>query len=120
MAYIVDEKNGKTFSVPVKIISHRQIKTATSDLALKILELLAHEPAYPKDIAKKLKMHEQKIYYHIRQLEKAGLVEHKGSEVKQGAIAKYYQLTEPAFAIVLKQTEHSPKISFIKKEYKKF
>jgi len=75
MTWIVEHKNGKTFSSITKLLEPKQLKVALSPLAWKILKTLAEEPNYPKEIGKKLKMHEQKVYYHIKNLEKNGLIE---------------------------------------------
>lgn len=65
-------------------------------------------------------MHEQKIYYHIRNLEKAGLIEKLKEEKRQGALAKFYTLTDYAFTVLLKPLEESQKVFQLKKEYKNF
>ena len=44
-------------------------------------------------------MHEQKIYYHIRKLAKAGAITVVREEKKKGATAKYYKTVSPAFGI---------------------
>jgi DNA-binding MarR family transcriptional regulator len=120
MAWIVDHKNGKTFSLITKLLEPKQLKTALSPLAWKILKLLAEKPSYPKEIGNKLKVNEQKVYYHIRNLEKVGLVEKLKEEKKQGALAKIYTVTDFAFTVMLKPLEESQKIFQLKKEYKEF
>ncbi|NIO44927.1 MAG: S-layer protein [Candidatus Aenigmarchaeota archaeon] len=120
MTLVVDHKNGKTFSSATKILEPKQLKVALSPLAWKILKMLAEKPSYPKEIGKKLKMHEQKIYYHIKNLEKAGLIEKLKEEKRQGALAKFYTLTDSAFTVLLKPLEESQKIFQLKKLYKRF
>jgi DNA-binding MarR family transcriptional regulator len=120
MAFIVDQKNGKTFSLITKLLEPKQLKVALSPLAWKILKILAEKPSYPKEISNKLKMNEQKIYYHIRNLEEAGLIEKLREEKKQGALAKFYALTDYAFTLLLKPLEESQKVFQLKKEYKNF
>jgi len=120
MTWIVDQKNGKTFSLITKLLEPKQLKVALSPLAWKILKILAEKPSYPKEIGKKLKIHEQKIYYHIRNLEKVGLIEKIKEEKRQGALAKFYNVTDFAFTILLKPLEESQKIFQLKKEYKEF
>jgi hypothetical protein len=44
-------------------------------------------------------MHEQKVYYHIRKLEKSGAIKVEHEEKKQGAVAKYYRTVSSAFGI---------------------
>ena len=95
------EREGKSFKVPVKLLERgEKLKALTSGKAWEIVEVLAEKPHYPAEIAKKLGMHEQKVYYHINQLKKAGLIEVKKTEEKQGALAKYYSLSFEALALV--------------------
>lgn len=91
--FVVEEKQGKIYGMESKEISEIKI----SPLAKKVLGIISREPAYPKDIAKKLRVHEQKIYYHIRNLEKSGMIKIERKEERGGALAKYYSLTTPSF-----------------------
>lgn len=120
MTWIVEQKNGKTFSLATKTLEPKQLKVALSPLAWKILKILAEKPSYPKEIGNKLKVNEQKIYYHIRNLEKSGLIEKLKEEKRQGALAKFYTLTDYAFTLLLKPLEESQKVFQLKKEYKNF
>ena len=114
--FIIDKQKNEVYSLPAKEISAEHAKSVGSGLANKILLLLAKEAMYPIDIAKALKMHEQKIYYHIRNLEKAGIIKVVKKETKQGATANFYALTEPAFVIKFKDFETTSKIAQIKNE----
>ena len=120
MTWIVEQKNGKIFSLITKLLEPKHLKVALSPLAWKILKTLAENPSYPKEIGEKLKMNEQKVYYHIRNLEKAGLIEKLREEKRQGALAKFYTLTDYAFTVLLKPLEESQKVFQLKKEYKNF
>jgi len=120
MTIVIDQKNGKTLSLATRVLEPKQLKVALSPLAWKILKVLAEKPSYPKEIGTMLKMNEQKIYYHVRNLEKAGLIEKLKEEKKHGALAKFYTLTDYSFTILLKPLEESQKIFHIKKEYKNF
>ena len=97
--FVIDKQKNEVYSLPAKEISAEHAKSVSSDLAHKILNLLAKEAMYPIDIAKALKVHEQKIYYHIRNLEKSGIIKIVRKETKQGATANFYSLTEPAFGL---------------------
>ncbi|MAG91287.1 hypothetical protein CMO83_01265 [Candidatus Woesearchaeota archaeon] len=114
--FVIDKKKNEIYSLPAKEISAEDAGTVSSALAHKILNLLAKESMYPIDIAKSLKVHEQKIYYHIRNLEKAGIIKVVKKETKQGATANFYALTEPAFVIKFKDFETTSKIGQIKNE----
>ena len=78
-----------------------RLKAVLNKLSWKILEILGEKEMYPMEIAKKLKVHEQKIYYHIRKLAKAGVIKVVREEEKKGAIAKYYKVSFPAFGVEL-------------------
>ena len=114
--FIIDKQKNEVYSLPAKEISAEHAKSVGSGLANKILSLLAKEAMYPIDIAKALKVHEQKIYYHIRNLEKAGIIKVVKKETKQGATANFYALTEPAFVIKFKNFETTSKIAQIRNE----
>jgi DNA-binding transcriptional ArsR family regulator len=78
-----------------------KLKSVLNKLSWKILQLLSEQEMYPMEVAKKLKLHEQKVYYHIRKLTKAGAIKVVREEEKKGAIAKYYKATFPAMGIEL-------------------
>ncbi|MEM5782303.1 MAG: winged helix-turn-helix domain-containing protein, partial [Candidatus Aenigmatarchaeota archaeon] len=120
MSFVIEQKNGKTFSLSTKILEPKQLKVALSPLAWKILKILSEKPSYPKEIGEKLKVNEQKVYYHIRNLEKVGLIEKIKEEKRQGALAKFYTLSDYAFTVTLKPLEESQKVFHLKKEYKNF
>jgi len=114
--FIIDKQKNEVFSLPAKEISVENAKCVSSELAQKILNLLAKEAMYPIDIAKALKVHEQKVYYHIRNLEKAGIIKVVKKETKQGATANFYALIEPAFVFKFKNFETTSKIAQIRNE----
>jgi len=78
-----------------------RLRAVLSELGWRILRLLGEREMYPLEVAKKLKVHEQKVYYHIRKLAKAGVVKIVREEEKKGATAKYYKATFPAFGVEL-------------------
>lgn len=79
----------------------QKLKMVLNKLTWKILVMLSEKEMYPLEIAKKLKIHEQKVYYHIRKLVKAGAIVVAREEEKKGAIAKYYKPVSSAFGIEL-------------------
>jgi DNA-binding PadR family transcriptional regulator len=99
----------------IEIVDPATLQTALNPLAWKILNLINEQPQYPSEIAKKLKVNEQNIYYHIRNLQKAGLIECVSEEKKQGAVCKYFVPTAQAFGVELagrkkqKEVEISPR-----------
>lgn len=79
----------------------QKLKMVLNNLSWKILSMLVEVEMYPMEIAKKLGVHEQKVYYHIRKLVKAGAITVVREEEKKGAIAKYYRAVSSAFGIEL-------------------
>ncbi len=45
-----------------------KLKSVLNKLSWKILQLLSEKEMYPMEVARKLNMHEQNVYYHIRKL----------------------------------------------------
>jgi len=78
-----------------------KLKAVLNKLSWKILQLLSEQEMYPMEVARKLKLHEQKVYYHIRKLTKAGAIKVVREEEKKGAVAKYYKATFPAMGVEL-------------------
>src|SRR3990170_4400840 len=116
MALIVEQENGKTKSLSARFVNKEQIKPMSSDLAWRVLQVLSDGENYPKEIARKLKVHEQKVYYHIRNLEKAGIIKVAREERRTGAVTKFYSLKDYAFAFALKPLEESTKLFSMKRE----
>ena len=95
------QDNGNTQEVKeISIMNDAQkLKMILGSLSWKILTMLSKKEMYPLEIAKQLGMHEQKVYYHIRKLAKAGAIAVEREEKKKGATAKYYKVVSPAFGI---------------------
>ncbi len=99
------QDNGNTQEAKEIIIltDSQKLKNILGGLSWKILTLLSKKEMYPLEVAKQLGMHEQKIYYHIRKLAKAGAITVVKEEKKKGATAKYYRTVSPAFGIEFPQ-----------------
>ncbi|MGA3291120.1 MAG: helix-turn-helix domain-containing protein [Candidatus Bathyarchaeia archaeon] len=95
------QDNGKIQEVKeISIMNDSQkLKMILGSLSWKILTMLSKKEMYPLEIARQLGMHEQKVYYHIRKLAKAGAITVEREEKKKGATAKYYKTVSPAFGI---------------------
>lgn len=78
-----------------------KLKTVLNKLTWKILLLLSEKEMYPMQIAEALNVHEQKVYYHVHKLVRAGVLKLVREEEKKGAVAKYYKAAFPALGIEL-------------------
>jgi DNA-binding transcriptional ArsR family regulator len=99
------QDNGNTQEVKeiIMINDSQKLKMVLGSLSWKILNMLSKKEMYPLEIAKQLGMHEQKVYYHIRKLAKAGAITVEREEKKKGATAKYYRTVSSAFGIEFPQ-----------------
>jgi DNA-binding transcriptional ArsR family regulator len=83
------EKDNKLYYSEAHIVdSPSSLKIIDHPIRLRILNLLAKSPMYPAEIAKELKMHEQKVYYHIKQMTNSGLLDVASKEEIRGTVAK--------------------------------
>jgi len=78
------------------------LNAISSALAWKILEELKTKPDFPGSVAKKLHVHEQKVYYHIRRLTAAGLLKVVKQEQRRGGVCRYYAPVADAFGAQLR------------------
>lgn len=77
--------------------------SALSVERVKILQFIAREPTYPAEISRELGLQVQTVYYHVRELQRAGLIVSAGMEEKGGAMAKKFTVAGNALAVVLKE-----------------
>ncbi len=118
--WFVEEEEGRLLSLPAKETTLQELRTASSPLARQILRALAERHAYSHQLAKQLKVHEQKIYYHVRQLKKAGLITEERREEIGGGNAKYYRLAAPAYAVLLTKPEPTTSIRAVPPTHKAY
>ena len=81
----------------------QKLRMILGNLSWRILVALSEKEMYPLELAKKLGVHEQKVYYHMRKLVEAGAINVVREEEKKGATAKYYRPVSPAYGIELPQ-----------------
>lgn len=101
-AHKVGAKGVNVLKSVVKLSTLEQIKAYSDPYRLKIVTFLRNhkEEATVKQIADHLGEVPAKIHYHIKKLEKAGIVELIRTQEVKGIIAKYYFLTGNTFEIV--------------------
>ena len=97
-----DDKTQKVKDIAL-VNNPQKLKLILNALSWKVLTMLSERDMYPLEIARKLGIHEQKVYYHVRKLCEAGAITVAREEAKKGAIAKYYRVVAPAFGIELPQ-----------------
>lgn len=118
MAQYIARKNGQHASAPAQEIA--LAGHTIGPIAKKILKALSKEALYPAALAKKLKLHEQKIYYHIRRLEEAEIITVKREETINGSTAKYYALAAPVLCTVLGDLQPATKTHYLTADEERF
>ncbi|MFH1978611.1 MAG: helix-turn-helix domain-containing protein [Candidatus Aenigmatarchaeota archaeon] len=99
---VLVENNGETQKIYNSILlSPKSLNVVSSDLSQKIIGDLVKAPACAMDVARNLGQHEQKIYYHLRRLESAGIIKLINTEKRYGMNAKIYDIVSPVIATKL-------------------
>ncbi|MEM5882841.1 MAG: helix-turn-helix domain-containing protein [Candidatus Aenigmatarchaeota archaeon] len=101
MAFLIEEGKKQKAYESLLITNPKLFSCLSNELALKIISILSKKPSCAMDIARKLKEHEQKIYYHLRNLEEIGLIKLERTEERVGAIAKIYSISYPVVSFKL-------------------
>src|SRR2546428_6749438 len=100
--WLVEETSQGASGREVELLDRpERVAALSSPLAWRILQELAKTPDYPNALAGRLKVHEQKVYYHVPRLEAAGLLGVPREEPKRGASARIFAPTAGALAVVL-------------------
>lgn len=102
MATLLDTRGGRRVAREA-IVAERPdaLAAATHPLAWRILVELQKKPDYSGALARRMRLHEQKVYYHVRRLRKAGLLRVVREERGKGAVSQVLAPTAEAFALVL-------------------
>jgi DNA-binding transcriptional ArsR family regulator len=113
---LVERKKGKYFSKGIEVVDiPSKLLPALNRTAIKILSEIADKPNYPKEIAKKLGIDRQKVYYHIHKLEKSGLIKVVKETKKGGAMCKFYSPVSHAFGFELSLVEKEVRLEEVQK-----
>ncbi len=103
--YLLKTSGRKHNLRPIRVLDNPKVlRPLTGDLGWKVFRELSR-PACPIDIARKLGVHEQKVYYYIKRFREAGLIRDAGSEPRGGATAKLYQVKHGSICLTLGDRE---------------
>ncbi|MCA9496145.1 MAG: ArsR family transcriptional regulator [Nanoarchaeota archaeon] len=107
---ILKKENEKNYVLDTKEISLDKLNGISNKMSKNILNLISKNTMYPKEIAKKLKVHEQNIYYYIKKLEKADLIKIVKQENINGTYANYYKTSCDSFHISFNEFKETSKL----------
>ncbi|MFH0979261.1 MAG: helix-turn-helix domain-containing protein [Candidatus Woesearchaeota archaeon] len=100
--FIVKEQDNRFFYDDLFMLQNpASLKLTEDGTRIKILKMLSLQPMYPAEIAKKLHMHEQKVYYHVKQLLNSDIIELTEKKEIRGTMAKKYSARQMNFAVSL-------------------
>ena len=120
MSYVVEEHPEGQRIHKTLIMKPTTFNALNSELSVKVLGELGKKPQCAMDVARKLKEHEQKIYYHLRRLEKTGIIKLVRREERVGGLAKIYEVSHPYLSFKLFDGEHLTDVKVKAKEIEFF
>ncbi len=99
-SYVV-EVSKQTRAIPTKVLTDpRMARKVLQPLRWEILKTLMEAPSYPREIARQLKMSEQKVHHHIKALQELGMISVVRTESRRGALAKYFSADRAALSVL--------------------
>src|SRR5881628_646356 len=87
----------RTAHAALTMAKPEDLEPAVHPLAWRILVELAREPDYPSALARRLRLHEQKVYYHVNRLRRSGLLKVVREEQGRGAVSRILAPSAEAF-----------------------
>ncbi|MBI2579118.1 MAG: helix-turn-helix domain-containing protein [Candidatus Aenigmarchaeota archaeon] len=94
-----DRENQRVYNTV--LVKPESLNVFSNGLPMKIVRELGKQPQCAMDLARKLKEHEQNVYYHLKRLRNAGLIRLLIEENRSGMTAKIYELVSPVIAAKL-------------------
>jgi len=86
------------------VLEHGQLKALTHPMRLQIVRCLADKPQTTTQVAELLDQCPLNLYYHIRVLEEAGLIEVVKTRTKGNLIERYYRSVARVFTAAIPKT----------------
>jgi DNA-binding transcriptional ArsR family regulator len=75
------------------------LKAVSTPFRQNLMRLMAERPRTVKEMARELDMPPSRLYYHINQLEKRGIIRVAKTQIVSGIIEKHYQLAAKGFRV---------------------
>lgn len=98
--------------MPTRVVSDPKVaQSILQPMRWRILSELSREEKCARDMANEFATSEQVVCYHLRELERLGLITLERTEKKRGAIAKYYKAEPKAIAVIPNETTLKGQVS---------
>jgi hypothetical protein len=88
--------------------SPKELKNAFDELSIQVLRQASEGPVYTREIAKRMGVREQSVYYHVRRLVSLGLLKVDSTISVRGAMAKRVVTTSQGVAYVYDKKKMKP------------
>ncbi|MEM3185350.1 MAG: helix-turn-helix domain-containing protein [Conexivisphaerales archaeon] len=98
---VLIHNEGKTLSTEITVLKKAEnLKDASDEISLSILRLASTAPVHAREIAKRIGVRDQTVYYHVRKLLSIGLLRVAGVQQVRGASAKTLSTTSNGVAYI--------------------
>lgn len=109
------EVSRQTRAIPTKVLTDpRKARKILQPLRWEILKMVMGSPSYPREIARRLNMSEQKVHHHIKALQDLGMISVVKTESRRGALAKYFSAERAALSILPDGFEKAAPAEFLR------
>jgi DNA-binding transcriptional ArsR family regulator len=88
--------------------SVRELRALSNPLRVVVLRLLKERERSVKEMCELLGETSTRLYYHVRELERAGLVRHVRTETRDGSVLKFYRTTAMVLTIPFEVLHDNP------------
>ena len=99
--FVKDTGKNKVVYKSLLIESPKSLSILANKTAMDLVKELSLKPLCAMDLARRLGLHEQKVYYNLRKLEEAGIIKLLKTEERTGGTAKIFTLAEPVVSVKL-------------------
>lgn len=93
-----DDHSDKVLDVFI-ITDLETLKAVSTPFRQSLMKLMAEKPRTVKEMARELDMPPSRLYYHINQLEKHGIIRVVKTQLVSGILEKHYQISARAFRV---------------------
>jgi len=112
LSYLLLKERKTTQLLPARVVSDPKLaQSILQPMRWRILSELSREEKCARDLATEFAASEQVICYHLRELERLGLITLERTEKRRGAIAKYYRAEPKAIAVIPSTTTLRGRVS---------
>jgi DNA-binding transcriptional ArsR family regulator len=99
--FVKDTGKNRVVYKSLLIETPKSLGILANKTAMDLVKELSLKPLCAMDLARRLGLHEQKVYYNLRKLEKAGIIKLLKTEERTGGTAKIFTLAEPVVSVKL-------------------